>query len=82
MHPSWKIENMRRRVDRARKGPHITCPASRHLHHIADQLSSAEPGPILFDLEDDPKHAAQSIYAVVEALWKERAKNYAGGDDE
>lgn len=79
MLPCWKIENMRRRVNRARKGPHITCPSSRHLHGIADDLSSADPKSRQAGIDmirAEPEHVAQSIYAVIEALWKERSKNY------
>lgn len=81
MLPSWKIENMRRRVERARrKGDMlVTCPSSRHLHMIADYLSSKDLKTRQIGTDDiraDPEHVAQSIYAVIEALWKERSKNY------
>lgn len=71
MHPSWKIHNMRRRINRARKFPDNTCPSSRHLHIIADQLGSGKPYPML---TEEPEHCAQSMYAVLEALFKARTE--------
>lgn len=72
MHPANKLSNMRRRVNRARdgRGKIVTCPASRHLHMIADALASGKPYPML---QEDPEHCAGSIYAVLESLWKLRA---------
>lgn len=61
MHPANKIENLKRRVNRARRFPENTCPASRHAHMIADQL-----------VRDGLEHEAASIYAVLEGLWKAR----------
>jgi len=34
-----KLQNLRRRVNRARNFPDNTCPASRHLHLIAEALA-------------------------------------------
>ena len=71
MHPGWKISNMRRRVSRARKFPANTCPSSRHLHLMADMLASGKPYPML---EEDPEHCAQTMYAVLESLFKTRTE--------
>lgn len=35
-HPANVLKNLRRRVDRARAFPQNTCPASRHVHIMAD----------------------------------------------
>lgn len=35
-----KLSNVRRRVNRARSFPHNTCPASRHLHMMAEALAT------------------------------------------
>lgn len=71
MHPANKIENVRRRVNRARSKPGVTCGASRHLHAIADALCCGRP---YYMLTEDPRYCAGSIYAVLETVWKLRAK--------
>ena len=71
VHASWKIKNLRRRVNRARKFPVNTCSSSRHLHIMADTLASGKPYLMLID---EPEHCAMSIYAVLESLWKARTE--------
>lgn len=71
MHPSNELKNLRRRVNRARNFPTNTCPASRHLHIMADALSSGRGYPML---QEEPEHCAGSIYAVLESLWKARSE--------
>jgi len=71
MHPANKLENLRRRVDRARKFPDNTCPASRHLHMIAEALAAGRPYPML---TEEPEHCAGSMLSVLESLWKLRTK--------
>jgi hypothetical protein len=69
MLPCNRIENLRRRVGRARRFPDNTCPASRHLQLIAESLlqgRSIEPA--------EAEHAAQSMLSVLESLWKARTK--------
>lgn len=66
-----KIANMRRRVSRARNFPHNTCPASRHVHMIADCLAR-KGAPDVCGWEAD--QVASSLYSVLESLWKLRAK--------
>jgi len=70
-HPSNTLHNLKRRVKRARRFPKNTCPASRHLHIIADQLSR---GTIPHTLLDEPRHCAISMLSVLEALWKARTQ--------
>lgn len=71
MLPVNKIENVRRRANRARKFPHNTCPASRHVALMADALASGRRYA-MFD--EEPEHCAGSIYSVLESLWKLRTK--------
>ena len=71
MHPSWRIPNLRRRVNRARKFPDNTCPSSRHLHIMADRLASGKEYPMF---TDEPEHCAMTMYAVLESLWKARTE--------
>lgn len=71
MHPANKLQNVRRRVNRARRFPHNTCPASRHLHLIAERLAAGKKYPML---DEEPEHCAGSMLAVLEALWKARTK--------
>lgn len=69
MHPANKLENVRRRVSRARD--ENTCPASRHLHLMAERLAKGEPYPML---ADEPQHCAGTMLSVLESLWKARAR--------
>lgn len=46
-HPANRIPNIRRRVNRARRFPDNTCGASRHVHIVADALSSGLGYPML-----------------------------------
>lgn len=68
MLPANKLENIKRRVDRARKMCVNTCAASRHAQQIALALASNKP------FICDGEEAAISILAVVEALWKARTE--------
>ena len=70
MHSANRLSNVRRRVARARNKPGVTCAASRHLHMIADTLSADVPNQTILE----PDQWALSLYAVIEALWKLRAK--------
>lgn len=71
VHASWKIKNLRRRANRARKFPDNTCSSSRHLHIMADTLARGKP---YLMLTEEPEHCAMSMYAVLESLWKARAE--------
>ena len=68
MHSANKLSNLRRRVNRARKFPDNTCPASRHLHEMADELLNDKYK------EEDDIHFAESILSVLESLWKARSE--------
>lgn len=64
-----RLKNLRRRVSRARNFPENTCSASRHLHLIAERLAKGEKMMI-----DEPEHAAETMLAVLESLWKARTE--------
>lgn len=68
-HPHNKLSNMKRRVTRARRFMVNTCPASRHVHMMADELAA---GHTYHMFEEEPEHAAGSLYSVLESLWKAR----------
>ena len=65
-----RIKALRRRVNKARDFPTHTCPASRHLHIMADCLTSKEG--VYHMLNEEPAHCAESIYAVLASLWEAR----------
>jgi hypothetical protein len=69
--PANRLPNLRRRVNRARKFPDNTCPASRHLHLMAEQLAAGKPYTML---HDEPQHCAATMLSVLESLWKARTK--------
>lgn len=66
-----KLVNLRRRVNRARKFPDNTCPASRHLHIIAEALATGRPYPML---QEEAEHCAGTMLSVLESLWKLRTR--------
>lgn len=66
-----RLQNLRRRVNRAREFPANTCSASRHLHLIANQLAAGQPYPML---QDEPAHCAETLFSVLESLWKARTE--------
>ena len=73
MLPTNQLVNLRRRVNRARNnGPVCTSAASRHLQEIAEALATGKPYP---GLTEDPKHCAATMLAVLENLWKPRARS-------
>jgi len=73
MHPSNEISRLRRRVNRARNFPINTCPASRHLHSIADiLLDKKRKSPI--EGCWDAEHMAGTMLSVLESLWKARTE--------
>lgn len=69
--PANRLSNVRRRIARARNFPTNTCPASRHVHLMADALSSGKGYPML---TEEPEHCAGSLYSVIESLWKARTE--------
>jgi hypothetical protein len=68
-----RLKKIQRRVDKARQFPANTCPASRHLHIMADCLVKGGY-PML---QEEPEHCAESIYAVLESLWTARTEDGA-----
>lgn len=65
------LRNIRRRVNRARRFPVNTCPASRHLHIMADTLAKSDRYAMF---EEEPQHCAETMYAVLEDPWKARTE--------
>lgn len=57
-------------MNSARDFPTHTCPASRHAAMIAEGLA----GEGYAMLSEEPQHCATTIAAVVESLWKARAR--------
>lgn len=67
-----RLRNAQRRTIRARSlYTSFTCPASRHLHLMADALASGKRYAMF---EEEPAHCAETMYAVLESLWKLRAR--------
>lgn len=65
------LRNQRRRTDHARRFPENTCPASRHVHRMAERLAAGKPYPMF---EEEPEHCAASMLSVLESLWKLRTE--------
>ena len=72
----------RDRANRARSFPTNTCPASRHLHIMADCLMKPKKdGSLRYPmLAEEPEHCAESIYAVIASLWESRSKDGKDAD--
>jgi hypothetical protein len=68
-----------RRVAKARDFPHNTCPASRHVELMAENLLKGKPYPML---AEEPEYCGASLMAVVAALYEARAalRPYQGGE--
>ena len=66
-----RLKELRRRVNKARRFPDNTCPASRHLHIMADCLLKGGY-PML---QEEPDHCAESILAVLASLWEARTED-------
>jgi hypothetical protein len=64
-----KIENVIRRVNRARRFPVNTCPASRHVYIVAKNLLLGWPVD-----PNEYEHIAGSLLSVLESLWKSRTR--------
>jgi len=72
-----RLRDYQRRVNRARKFMVNTCPASRHLHMIADALAARQP---YWQILEEPQHIAETMYAVLEQLWKLRTREAEGSN--
>ena len=66
-----RLTALRRRANKARSFPANTCPASRHVHIMADTLARYGTYPML---AEDPHECAGAMLAVVAALWEARTK--------
>lgn len=76
-----RLQNLRRRVRKVRNFPTDTCPASRHLHMIAEALAAGKPYHGCdwqgWDREDQ-RWIAETMLATLESLWtlrRERSAN-------
>jgi hypothetical protein len=69
--PCNRRRAMRTRLTKARNFPVNTCPASRHVAIIADNLSTTGLDWMLLE---EPLHCAGSMYATVAALWEARTE--------
>ncbi len=65
------LKQLRRRVNKARDFPKHTCPASRHLQIMADNLTKKGGYPML---TEEPLHCAITLYSVLASLWEGRKK--------
>lgn len=66
---SYSVEDEIKRMLDSRRFPENTCPASRHVQMIAEDLASVGKYPML---TEDPKHCAGSIASVVNSLYSAR----------
>ena len=60
-----------RRMQRARKFPDNTCPASRHVQALAEAMAA---GLVPSKAVEDPEHVAESLAATLQALYSARSK--------
>lgn len=65
------LAQAKRRAAKARRFPDNTCGASRHLHIMANYLAAGKPYCMF---TEEPQHCAESIYAVIAALWEARTE--------
>lgn len=72
MLPANNPRNLLRRIDRARRFPENTCPASRHVELVARAMINGDDRHLLD--EDDFIHVGYSMLSVVESLYKARTK--------
>lgn len=63
------LRALSRRACHARRFPDNTCPASRHLHLIADALARKQRYPSLIE---DPQWIAETMLSVLASLWEAR----------
>lgn len=58
-------------MNRHRRFPGGTCPASRHTAMVAEGLAKGRSYPMI---EEEPEHVAESLAETVKALWQARAQ--------
>jgi hypothetical protein len=70
------IASLRRRVNKARNFPTNTCPASRHIHIMADcLLKKNRDGSLRYPMfQEEPEHCAITLLSVIASLWELRSK--------
>ena len=61
-----------RRTRKARKFMENTCPASRHVHLIAESLAKGDKYHMI---DEEPAHVAVSLLSVLESLWTLRTES-------
>lgn len=66
---AYSLDNEIRRMVKSRQFMENTCPASRHVQMMAEDLASVGKYPML---TEDPKHCAGSIASVVNSLYAAR----------
>lgn len=80
-HPSWNLKALKASVNKVRKFPENTCPASRHVQMMGEYLPTKRGYPML---HEEPEHCAQSMLATVLSLYEARSelarwrRDYAG----
>lgn len=67
---SYNLEEDVKRMIDSRNFPENTCPASRHVQMMAEALASEGKYPML---DEDPRHCAGSLAAVVNSLYQTRS---------
>jgi hypothetical protein len=72
-----ELQVLAKRVSQARHFPENTCPASRHLHMIADHLARGMDYPML---AEEPQHCAETMFAVLASLWELRTLHGWGSE--
>ncbi len=65
-----KDTNLISNMETHRDFPNNTCPASRHVQMIAEELYNIGKYPMLLE---DPKHCAGSLASVVSSLYQTRS---------
>lgn len=65
------LATLRRQANQARTFPTNTCPASRHVHEMADVLAH---GGTYAMFAEEPKYCAESLLSVLIELWLLRSE--------
>lgn len=60
-----------RKMNEARTGPKVTCPASRHVAMIGEFMIKGQKYPLA---EEDPEYCGEAIVSTVTSLWEARAR--------
>lgn len=64
-------KNQLKRTRRARQFMKNTCPASRHVHLIAESLAKGDKYHMI---DEEPEHVAGSLLSILESLWTLRTE--------